>query len=149
MGPSLLLLGCFQFVQQHRLCGRHPWSRRSAPRAMGSSRRQDPAFGPVDWPSLMALYLKGRGQSGSCGFSFSTTCRKAEKTHLQREWGTKQWRGEQRRERDRVGVAAFIPDGFPSLALTLTEAQLDSLSWSSRRNSYQLPLAACIGLNQS
>lgn len=51
---------------------------------MGTSRRQNPLpLATVDWPSLMALDLKG--QVGSYGFSFSTVCKKAEKTHLQRE----------------------------------------------------------------
>ena len=47
----------------------------------------------VDWPSLMALDLTG--QEGSYRFSFSTMCRKSEKTHLQRE------SGEQRRNKER------------------------------------------------
>ena len=33
-------------------------------------------------------------------------------------------------------VAALIPDGFQSLALTLVEAQLHSLPGGSRRNPY-------------
>lgn len=142
MGPSLtlLLLGCFQFVRQHRLCGR---SRQLLLGPWGAAGDRILLLATVDWPSL--IRRDGGRRGGQCGFSFSTMCRKAEKTHLQSEWGTKKWRREQRRERDGVRVPAFIP----FMTLTLTAAQLNTLPWSSRRNPSQLPLDTCRGLNPS
>lgn len=101
MGPSLtlLLLGCFQFVQQHRLCGRHPWSRRSAPRGKKSSRRQNPAFGHHGLAQFDGTLSEGMGAEGDMWvFIFYHVQKSRENPSVERVGNKEVERGAEKRE---------------------------------------------------
>lgn len=147
---TLLLLGCFQFVQQHRLCGRHPWSRQSAPQAMGAAGDRILLLITVDWLSLMALDLKGRGRWGvHMGFHFLPRAEKKRKPVCRERVGNKEVaRGAERRE-GQSESSCFHSRWFPVSGSNPNLGPTIRPFLSPRRNPCRLPLDTCIGLDQS
>lgn len=136
MGPSLpvLLLGCFQFVQEHRL-----WTAalEQAVCSLGCGKHQERELclwpqwtGPVWWRVIWG------DRWGHMCFHFLLCAEKQGKPICrERMKNKKKWREEQRGGRVRARVAALIPDGSQSRALILAEAQLQPPALGSQGKS--------------